>query len=66
VDEVDGAISWFQDLIASGRKIAMLALGYGPSEDPGGAKMALLVRTVFPDLPVDWWPVHDPSWIPRT
>jgi putative NIF3 family GTP cyclohydrolase 1 type 2 len=66
VDEVDGAISWFQDLIASGRRIAMLAVGYGPSQDPGGAAMALMVRTVFPDLPVDWWPVHDPSWIPRT
>jgi putative NIF3 family GTP cyclohydrolase 1 type 2 len=66
VDEVDGAISWFQDLIASGRKIAMLAIGYGPSQDPGGAEMARFVRTVLLDLKVDWWPVYDPSWIPRT
>jgi putative NIF3 family GTP cyclohydrolase 1 type 2 len=65
VDEVDGAISWFQDLIASGRKIAMLAIGYGPSQDPGGADMAQWVRTVLPDFPVEWWPVSDPSWIPR-
>jgi putative NIF3 family GTP cyclohydrolase 1 type 2 len=66
VDEVDGAISWFQDLIASGRRIAMLAVGYGPSHDPGGADMAEWARTVLPDFNVDWWPVRDPSWIPRT
>jgi putative NIF3 family GTP cyclohydrolase 1 type 2 len=65
VDEVDGTISYFQDLIATGRPIAMLAVGYGPSEDPGVADMAQWVRTVLPDFKVEWWPVHDPSWIPR-
>jgi putative NIF3 family GTP cyclohydrolase 1 type 2 len=66
VDEVDGAISYFQDMIASGRRIAMLALGYGPSQDPGVEQMAKWVRTVLPDSDVAWWPVGDPSWIPRT
>jgi putative NIF3 family GTP cyclohydrolase 1 type 2 len=65
VDEVDGAISYFQDVIASGRKIAMLAVGYGPSENPGVAEMARWMRTVLPDLTIDWWPATDPSWIPR-
>jgi hypothetical protein len=65
VDEVDGAISYFQDVIASGRKIAMLVVGYGPSENPGVAEMARWMRSVLPDLTVDWWPVTDPSWIPR-
>lgn len=64
VDEVDGAISWFQDLRATGRRIAALIVGYGPSQDPGCEVLANFVRTVFPDLPVDWWPVNDPSWIP--
>jgi putative NIF3 family GTP cyclohydrolase 1 type 2 len=64
VDEVDGAISWFQDLMATGRRIAALIVGYGPSQDPGCEDLARFVKTVFPDLPVDWWPVHDPSWIP--
>jgi hypothetical protein len=64
VDEVDGAISWFQDLMATGRRIAALATGYGPSQDPGCEDLARFVKTVFPDLSVDWWPVHDPSWIP--
>ena len=64
VDEVDGAISWFQDLRATGRRITALIVGYGPSQDPGCEDLAKFVRTVFPDQTVDWWPVHDPSWIP--
>lgn len=65
IDEVDGAIGYFQDVVGSGRKIAMLAVGYGPSEEPGGAEVARWMRTVLPDLAIDWWPVPDPSWIPR-
>jgi putative NIF3 family GTP cyclohydrolase 1 type 2 len=65
VDEVDGAISYFQDLIATGRRITMLAIGYGASQDPGVAEMANWVRTALPDCNVEWWPVRDPSWIPR-
>jgi putative NIF3 family GTP cyclohydrolase 1 type 2 len=65
IDEVDGAISYFQDVIASGRKISMLAVGYGPSEEPGVAEMARWMQTVLPDLDVEFWPTPDPSWIPR-
>jgi NIF3 (NGG1p interacting factor 3) len=65
VDEVDGAIAYFRDLIATGRKIAMLAVGYGPSQEPGVAEFARWVKPVFPSLPVEWWPARDPSWIPR-
>jgi hypothetical protein len=65
VDEVDGAVSYFQDVVASGRRIAMLAIGYGPSQDPGGAEVARWIRTVLPDMPIEWWPVYDPAWIPR-
>lgn len=64
VDEVDGAVSWFQDLMATGRRIAALIVGYGPSQDPGCEDLAQFVRKVFPGIPVDWWPVNDPSWIP--
>ena len=64
VDEVDGAISWFQDLMATGRRIAALIVGYGPSQDPGCEDLARFVKTVFSELTVDWWSVQDPSWIP--
>ena len=66
LDEVDGAISYFQDVIASGRKIALLAIGYGPSQDPGCAEMARWIQKVLPDYSVEWWPTQDPGWIPRS
>jgi putative NIF3 family GTP cyclohydrolase 1 type 2 len=65
IDEVDGAISYFRDLIASGRRIALLAVGYGPSQEPGVREMAQWIRSVLPYLEVEWWPTSDPSWIPR-
>jgi putative NIF3 family GTP cyclohydrolase 1 type 2 len=65
IDEVDGAISYFQDVIATGRKIALLALGYGPSEEPGVADMAKWMQPVLPDVKVEYWATSDPSWIPR-
>jgi putative NIF3 family GTP cyclohydrolase 1 type 2 len=65
IDEVDGAIGYFRDVVGSGRKIALLAVGYGPSEEPGGAEMVRWMRTVLPDVRIDWWQVPDPSWVPR-
>ncbi len=65
IDEVDGAIGYFQDVVGSGRQIAMLVVGYGPSHEPGGAEVARWMRTVLPELTIDWWPTPDPSWIPR-
>ena len=66
VDEVDGAIAYFQDLRASGRKIAMLAIGHLASEAPGCAEMAKWLHGVFPALSVEYWETADPSWIPRS
>jgi putative NIF3 family GTP cyclohydrolase 1 type 2 len=65
IDEVDGAISYFRDVMATGRRIALLAVGYGPSEDPGVHDMAKWMQGVLPDLQLEWWPTSDPSWIPR-
>jgi putative NIF3 family GTP cyclohydrolase 1 type 2 len=65
VDEVDGAIAYFLDLMASGRRIAMLTVGYGPSQEPGTAEMARWVQKVLPAQSVEWWPVADPAWIRR-
>lgn len=65
IDEVDGAIAYFRDLIASGRRIAMLAVGYGPSQDPGCEDMAKWLRSALPNIDVAWWPATDPAWIPR-
>jgi hypothetical protein len=64
IDEVDGAIAYFRDVIASGRRIALLALGYGSSEDPGVGEMAVWMQGVLADVKIDWWRFSDPSWIP--
>jgi putative NIF3 family GTP cyclohydrolase 1 type 2 len=66
IDEVDGAISYFRDVMATGRRVGLLALGYGSSEDPGVHDMAQWMRGVLPDLQLEWWPTSDPSWIPRS
>ena len=66
VDEVDGALGYFQDVVGSGRRIALVAIGHGPSHDPGVAEMAHWLKAVFPERPVDYWPTPDPAWIPRT
>jgi putative NIF3 family GTP cyclohydrolase 1 type 2 len=66
VDEVDGAIAYFQDVMATGRKIAMLAIGHQSSESPGCAEMAKWLRGVFPALAVEYCETPDPSWIPRS
>jgi putative NIF3 family GTP cyclohydrolase 1 type 2 len=65
VDEVDGAIGYFRDVVGAGRRIALLAVGYGPSHDPGVAEMARWLRGVLPGQTVEWWPTSDPAWIPR-
>ena len=65
VDEVDGAIAYFRDVVATGRRIGMLTVGYGPSQDAGVAEMARWLRGVLPDQSVEWWPVPDPAWIPN-
>ena len=65
VDEVDGALAYFRDMMGAGRKIAMLAVGYGPSHEPGVAEMARWLRDVFPGKPVEFWQTPDPAWIPR-
>lgn len=65
VDEVDGAIGYFRDVVGAGRRIALLALGYGPSHDPGVGEMARWLRGVLKDQSVEWWQSSDPAWIPR-
>lgn len=66
VDEVDGAIGYFQDVVGSGREIAMLAIGHGPSHAPGVADMAQYLTKVFADRQVEYWSTPDPAWIPRS
>jgi hypothetical protein len=65
LDEVDGGIAYFLDLLGRGRRIAMLTIGYGPSHEPGVREMGERMRRVLPDLDLEYWPSGDPAWIPR-
>ncbi len=51
VDEVDGAIAYFRDIMATGRRIAMLAVGYGPSQEPRSPRLRKLGKTGLPKDP---------------
>lgn len=63
LDEVDGGIAYFRDVVASGRGIAMLTVGFAASHEPGVREMAQAIREAVPDLDVEYWPSGDPSWI---
>ncbi|MDT3316383.1 Nif3-like dinuclear metal center hexameric protein [Microbacterium sp. KSW4-11] len=64
LDEVDGGVSYFQDLRASGRRLSMITVGFGPSHEPGVREMAKWVAQVVPELDVQYWPSGDPTWVP--
>ncbi len=66
LDEVDGGVSYFNDLRATGRRITMITVGFGPSHEPGVAEMARWVAEVVPGVGVEYWPSHDPVWMPGT
>jgi putative NIF3 family GTP cyclohydrolase 1 type 2 len=64
LDEVDGGVGYFGDLIGSGRRMAMLAVGYGPSHEPGVREMTERIAKILDGVPVEYWGVGDPSWNP--
>jgi putative NIF3 family GTP cyclohydrolase 1 type 2 len=58
------ATPYFQDVMATGRRIGMLLVGYESSEDPGCADVAHWIQSVVPGLTAVWWKDSDPLWIP--
>jgi len=52
------------DQFASGRKIGVIALGQEVSEAPGMGEMATWLKTFVTEVPVQWMPTGDPSWMP--
>lgn len=64
LDEVDGGIAYFMDTVASGRRIAMLTVGFAASHEPGVREMADAIGEAVPALDVEYWPSGETSWIP--
>ena len=57
------ASPYFQDLIASGAKKGLIAIGLEASEEPGGKLTAAWLQSLFPDVKVDWIPAGEPFWV---
>jgi putative NIF3 family GTP cyclohydrolase 1 type 2 len=51
------------DLTAAGQKKGMIVLGQEASEDPGAGEMAAWLKTFVSEVPVEWIPAGDPSWM---
>jgi putative NIF3 family GTP cyclohydrolase 1 type 2 len=55
---------YFFDTFASGQKKGLIALGQEVSEDPGMGEMATWLKSFVSEVPVQWIPAGDPSWMP--
>ena len=54
------ASPYFMDAIASGRKLGLLVLGQQASEEPGSGEMAAWLKSLVPEVPVEWMPAGEP------
>jgi putative NIF3 family GTP cyclohydrolase 1 type 2 len=54
------ASPYFQDVIASGRKAGLIALGQEASEEPGCGEMAAWLKSFISEVPVEWIPAGEP------
>ncbi len=51
---------YVQDAVAAGQKKAMIIIGHQVSEDPGMRLCADWLKTLVPEVPVEWIPTPDP------
>jgi hypothetical protein len=54
------ASPYFQDVIASGQNKGLIALGLEGSEEPGAGEMAVWLKSVITEVPVEWIPAGEP------
>ena len=52
------------DLHAAGQKKGMIILGQEVSEEPGCGEMAAWLKSFVTEVPVEWIPAGEPSWMP--
>ena len=52
------------DLQAAGIKKGMIILGQQVSEEPGCGEMAAWLKSFVTEVPVEWIPTGEPSWMP--
>jgi putative NIF3 family GTP cyclohydrolase 1 type 2 len=52
------------DLDAAGQKKGMIVLGQQVSEEPGCGEMAAWLKSFIGEVPIEWIPTGEPSWMP--
>ena len=57
-------VEYVQDLIASGRKKALIILGHVVSEQSGMKLCAEWLKTFIPEVPIEFVPAAEPFWGP--
>ena len=57
------ASPYFQDVLATGQKKAMIVLGQEVSEEPGSGEVAAWLKTFIAEVPVEWIPAGEPFWV---
>jgi putative NIF3 family GTP cyclohydrolase 1 type 2 len=57
-------IEYARDTIATGEKKGMILAGHVVTEEPGMNLCAQWLKTLVPELPVEWIPAGDPFWRP--
>ena len=56
-------VEYAQDVIASGKKKALVLIGHVASEQAGMAYCTQWLKPLFPELPVEFVPASEPFWI---
>ena len=57
-------IEYARDTIAAGEKKGMILAGHVVTEEPGMNLCAQWLKTLVPEVPVEWIPAGDPFWRP--
>lgn len=57
-------IEYARDTIAAGEKKGMILAGHVTTEEPGMNLCAQWLKTLVPEIPVEWIPAGDPFWRP--
>jgi putative NIF3 family GTP cyclohydrolase 1 type 2 len=57
-------VEYVQDMIASGRKKALIVLGHVVSEQSGMKYCAEWLKAFIPEVPIDFVPASEPFWSP--
>ena len=54
---------YFSDVVASGQKKGLIVLGQQVTEEPGSGEMAVWLKSLISEVPVEWIPAGEPTWM---